>query len=169
VFAVAILTNEPNDLTRPAHDQMLVVLKPGGEGARPDPELHDSDQVMALCPYPADLIAADPAKPALNRPSFEGPDYLVSGGWCHRVVRAAHPPPTTPGYSPGPTLSGGARVELPLDPAFYPGRRSRNPGLRPPAAPRARRTCGLDPAALRAPLKDDSASVRLTAACLLTE
>ena len=28
-------------------------------------------------PYPADLMAADPANPALNKPSFEGPDCLI--------------------------------------------------------------------------------------------
>ena len=28
-------------------------------------------------PYPADLMAADPANPALNKPSFEGPECLV--------------------------------------------------------------------------------------------
>ena len=78
MFTVAILTTTPNDLTRQVHDRMPVILRPEAEAAWLDPQLHDAGQVMPLVgPYPADLMAADPANPALNRPSFEGPDCLV--------------------------------------------------------------------------------------------
>ena len=78
VFTVAILTTEPNDLTRPVHDRMPVILKPDDEATWLDPAVEDPDQLIPLVgPYPADLMAADPANPALNRPSFEGPECLV--------------------------------------------------------------------------------------------
>jgi hypothetical protein len=78
VFTVAILTTTPNDLTRTVHDRMPVILKPEDEAAWLDPAVEDPDRLLPLVgPYPADRMAADPANPALNKPSFEGPDCLV--------------------------------------------------------------------------------------------
>jgi putative SOS response-associated peptidase YedK len=83
VFTVAILTTTPNDLTRSVHDRMPVIRRPEDEAIWLDPRLHDHDQLMSLVgPYPADLMAAGPANPALNRPSFEGPDCLVPPAAC---------------------------------------------------------------------------------------
>jgi putative SOS response-associated peptidase YedK len=77
VFTVAILTTTPNDLTREVHDRMPVILRPEADATWLDPQVDDPDRIMPLVgPYPADLMAA-PANPALNRPSFEGPDCLV--------------------------------------------------------------------------------------------
>ena len=43
--------------------------------------MDDPDKLMPLVgPYPADLTAAAPANPALNRPSFDGPDCLLLPG-----------------------------------------------------------------------------------------
>ena len=78
VFTVAILTTEPNDLTREVHDRMPVILRPEAEATWLDPAVENPDRLMPLVgPYPADLMAAAPANPALNTPSFEGPDCLV--------------------------------------------------------------------------------------------
>ena len=78
VFTVAILTTTPNDLTRPVHDRMPVILRPQDEATWLDSTVDDPDKLMPLVgPYPADLMAADPANPALNKPSFKGPDCLV--------------------------------------------------------------------------------------------
>jgi putative SOS response-associated peptidase YedK len=78
VFTVAILTTEPNDLCRAVHDRMPVILKSEDEGAWLDPQVHDPDTVMALVgPYPAQLMAAADANPAVNRGSFEGPECLL--------------------------------------------------------------------------------------------
>ena len=78
VFTVAILTTTPNDLARQVHDRMPVILRPEAETAWRDPQVHDPDTLMSLVgPYPADLMAADLANPALNKASFEGPDCLV--------------------------------------------------------------------------------------------
>ena len=78
-FTVAILTTTPNDLTREVHDRMPVILRPEAEATWLDPTIDNPGKVMPLAgPYPADLMAADDANPALNRPSFEGPDCLAS-------------------------------------------------------------------------------------------
>jgi putative SOS response-associated peptidase YedK len=81
VFTVAILTTEPNDLTRPVHDRMPVILKAEDEAVWLDPEVTDPARLLLLAaPYPASELAADPANPALNKASFEGPDCLKVEG-----------------------------------------------------------------------------------------
>ena len=78
VFTVAILTTTPNDLTREVHDRMPVILKPQAEDTWLDPAVDDPTRLMPLVgPYPADRMAAAPANPALNKPSFEGPDCFL--------------------------------------------------------------------------------------------
>ena len=77
-FTVAILTTEPNELTKAVHNRMPVILKPDDEAAWLDPAVKDPDKLMSLVgPYPAEWMSADPANPALNKPSYEGPDCLV--------------------------------------------------------------------------------------------
>jgi putative SOS response-associated peptidase YedK len=57
VFTVAILTTTPNDLTRPFHDRMPVILKPEDEAVWLDPTGDDPDKLLPLFgPYPADLM-----------------------------------------------------------------------------------------------------------------
>ena len=78
VFTCAILTTAPNDLTLTVHDRMPVILRPEAEATWLDPSIDDAAKVMSVVgPYPAELMAADDANPALNKASFEGPDCLV--------------------------------------------------------------------------------------------
>jgi putative SOS response-associated peptidase YedK len=78
VFTVAILTTTPNDLTRTVHDRMPVILTPDAEAGWLNPNEDNPDRLMSLVgPYPAELMTADDANPALNKPSFEGPACLA--------------------------------------------------------------------------------------------
>ena len=78
MFTVAILTTTPNELTRQVHDRMPVILRPEAEAIWLDPTVDDPARLMPLVgPYPAGLMGMADANPALNRPSFEGPDCLV--------------------------------------------------------------------------------------------
>jgi putative SOS response-associated peptidase YedK len=78
VFTVAILTTAPNDLTWTVHDRMPVILKPEAEAVWLDPTVGNADKLKPLVgPYPAELMVGIDANPALNKPSFEGPDYLL--------------------------------------------------------------------------------------------
>lgn len=77
-FTVAILTTEPNELTKTVHDRMPVILKPADEATWLDPAVEDPDRLLPLVgPYPAEWMAADPANPALNKPTYEGPGCRV--------------------------------------------------------------------------------------------
>jgi putative SOS response-associated peptidase YedK len=78
VFTCAILTTTPNDLTQTVHERMPVILRPEAEAVWLDPSIDDPSKVMSVVgPYPADLMEATDVNPALNRPSFEGPECLT--------------------------------------------------------------------------------------------
>jgi putative SOS response-associated peptidase YedK len=73
--ACAILTTEANDLVRPAHDRMPVILDPSRYAEWLDPTLTDPS-VFAdwLRPYPADAMTAYPVSPLVNSARHEGPE-----------------------------------------------------------------------------------------------
>jgi putative SOS response-associated peptidase YedK len=69
VEAFALLTTEANELVRPAHDRMPVILDPKDYGPWLDPSLTDPTLFGDwLRPYPADAMMAYPLSP------HEGPD-----------------------------------------------------------------------------------------------
>jgi putative SOS response-associated peptidase YedK len=78
VFSAAIITTEPNDLTRTVHNQMPVILARGDEVGWLDPANRDAAMLQAtLKPYPAEETEAVWVNPAMNNPSFEGPECLT--------------------------------------------------------------------------------------------
>jgi putative SOS response-associated peptidase YedK len=75
VEACAILTTEPNELVRPAHDRMPVILDPRHYAGWLDPSLTDPALFADwLRPYPADAMMAYPVSPLVNNARHEGPD-----------------------------------------------------------------------------------------------
>ena len=79
VFTTAIITTTPNDLTRTAHDRMPVILARDDEATWLDPSIEDASQLQLLLrSYPADAMEMQQVNPALNKPSFEGPECLVA-------------------------------------------------------------------------------------------
>jgi putative SOS response-associated peptidase YedK len=77
VFSCAIITTEPNELTRDVHDRMPVILARADEAAWLDPSNHSPDVLLPMLKaYPAGEMEAAQVNPALNKPSFEGPDCL---------------------------------------------------------------------------------------------
>lgn len=79
VFSCAILTTSPNELTREVHDRMPVILARQDEDAWLDPKNHDPAVLQAMLkPYSAGEMEAVQVNPALNKPSFEGPECLES-------------------------------------------------------------------------------------------
>ncbi len=65
-------------MPRAVHDRMPVILRPEAEATWLDPSVDDTDKLIPLVgPYPAELMARADANPALNRPSFEGPECLL--------------------------------------------------------------------------------------------
>jgi putative SOS response-associated peptidase YedK len=78
VFSCAIVTTTPNDLTREVHDRMPVILARQDEAGWLDPSNHDAAMLQPMLrPCPAGEMEAVQVNPALNKPSFEGPECLT--------------------------------------------------------------------------------------------
>src|SRR5262245_6829601 len=79
VFSAAIITTEPNELTREMHNRMPVILSRDDETGWLDPANQDAAKLQAMLrPYSADEMEAVQVNPVLNRPTFEGPECLKS-------------------------------------------------------------------------------------------
>jgi putative SOS response-associated peptidase YedK len=73
-----IATTEPNDVMRPLHDRMPVIL-PDEEYTRwLDPKNEDVDELQDLLrPYPAEEMTAYPISALANSPRNDGPECIV--------------------------------------------------------------------------------------------
>lgn len=73
----AILTTEPNDITRPVHDRMPVILPPDGYARWLDPQAGDAVALRPLLvPFPASAMAARAVSTAVNNARFDDPACL---------------------------------------------------------------------------------------------
>jgi putative SOS response-associated peptidase YedK len=73
--ACAILTTEANELVRPAHDRMPVILDPRYYAEWLDPSLTDPAHFADwMRPFPADAMTAYPVSSAVNNARHDGPD-----------------------------------------------------------------------------------------------
>jgi putative SOS response-associated peptidase YedK len=67
-----ILTTDANEVMRPLHDRMPVILDAADFGRWLDPTLHNSDDVQPLLkPCPADWLQAIPVSTHVNNPRNE--------------------------------------------------------------------------------------------------
>jgi len=72
-----ILTTDPNEVTRPVHDRMPVILEPESYARWLDPEARGSVALRPLLrPYPAEAMTAWPVRPAVNNPRYDEPACL---------------------------------------------------------------------------------------------
>ena len=79
VPSCTIVTCEANQLARPIHDRMPVILAdPRAWEAWLDPDVDAAAARELLVPAPADLMAARPANPIVNSVRHEGPDCLAA-------------------------------------------------------------------------------------------
>ena len=82
-----ILTTEPNDVTRPVHDRMPVILEPDAYTRWLDPEPRGALALRALLrPFPAAAMTVWPVSPAVNSPACDEPI-------CLERVEQDRPPP----------------------------------------------------------------------------
>lgn len=73
-----ILTTEANDLLRPFHDRMPVIIAPEEYARWLDPALRDPEAVHdLLSPYDSDLMAAHPVSREVNRVANDGPQLIA--------------------------------------------------------------------------------------------
>jgi putative SOS response-associated peptidase YedK len=74
----AILTTEANDICRPVHDRMPVVLEgPEAEAAWLSEDVGVDEALEFLVPLANERVSVAPANPAVNKAGVEGPDLLT--------------------------------------------------------------------------------------------
>jgi putative SOS response-associated peptidase YedK len=78
LFTCAILTTAPNDVVKPVHDRMPLVLPPEHYDTWLDRSLTDPAGLKPLLrPYPTDLMEALPLAPVVNNVTNDGPECLT--------------------------------------------------------------------------------------------
>jgi putative SOS response-associated peptidase YedK len=78
VFSCAIVTCEPNDLMRPIHDRMPVILDPFAEAEWLSTSADVEDLLALLRPAPEDALQAREVTDAVNNVHNDGPGLLES-------------------------------------------------------------------------------------------
>jgi putative SOS response-associated peptidase YedK len=74
-----LVTCDANELARPIHDRMPVILPdPAGWDAWLDPAVDAAAAAELLVPLPPDLMTVRPASPVVNSARHEGPDCLAA-------------------------------------------------------------------------------------------
>ncbi|RKQ87296.1 putative SOS response-associated peptidase YedK [Solirubrobacter pauli] len=88
---VAILTTEANEICKPVHDRMPVILDgPEAEAMWLSKDVAIPEAEGLLIPFPSERVSVAPANPAVNRAGVEGPELLT--------------PPDAPPTPPSDTL-----------------------------------------------------------------
>jgi putative SOS response-associated peptidase YedK len=77
IESCTLLTTEPNELLRPIHNRMPVILPTDDYQRWLDPAVGKPEQLVPLlCPYPAGEMTADPVSTFVNSPANEGPQCI---------------------------------------------------------------------------------------------
>ena len=76
LHSCAIVTCEPNELLRPIHDRMPVVLSPNHEVRWLEPDVAEDDLLSLLVPAPEELLAVREVVDAVNDVRKDGPHLL---------------------------------------------------------------------------------------------
>ncbi len=73
-----IITIDANDLLRPIHDRMPVILGRDGEEKWLNPDLKDPSELLPLLkPYPSELMEAYDVSPLVNSPRNDRPECIL--------------------------------------------------------------------------------------------
>ncbi|MEK7761953.1 MAG: SOS response-associated peptidase [Nitrospirota bacterium] len=77
IESCTILTTEPNELLRPIHNRMPVILSPTSYDQWLDPSFQQAEPLRALLrPYPSEDLQAYAVSTLVNNPRHEAPDCL---------------------------------------------------------------------------------------------
>jgi putative SOS response-associated peptidase YedK len=77
VESFTIITTEPNELVRPVHNRMPVILRPEDEAQWLDVSRTPFTKAKsALKPYPEELIDAHDVSPIVNSAKYDGPECI---------------------------------------------------------------------------------------------
>jgi putative SOS response-associated peptidase YedK len=77
VESFTIITTEPNELVRPIHNRMPVILRPEDEKQWLDASRTPFAKAKSLLqPYPDDLMDAHDVSPIVNSAKYDGPECI---------------------------------------------------------------------------------------------
>jgi putative SOS response-associated peptidase YedK len=77
VESFTIITTEPNELVRPIHNRMPVILRPEDEATWLDTSRTSFAKAkLVLKPYPEDLMDAHDVSPIVNSAKYDGPECI---------------------------------------------------------------------------------------------
>jgi putative SOS response-associated peptidase YedK len=77
IESCTIITTEPNELLRPIHNRMPVILPPASYGRWLNQTVQQAEPLKALLrPYPGDELLAHPVSTLVNNPRHDAPDCL---------------------------------------------------------------------------------------------
>jgi len=78
IDSCALLTTAANELMRPIHDRMPVILDPQTFDLWLDPSMQDVERVQSLLrPYPAEAMIAYPVSPMVNNARNDNPQCVL--------------------------------------------------------------------------------------------
>ena len=78
VESCTLLTCEPNELLRPIHNRMPVILNPKDHTLWLDREFQEAERLQTLlCPYPSGGMQASAVSRYVNSPRNEGPECIL--------------------------------------------------------------------------------------------
>jgi putative SOS response-associated peptidase YedK len=77
LLSCCVLTTEANELAKPVHDRMPVLIDPGDFGRWLDPGSQPDTLRRLLRPYPSELLEAVAVGTRVNNPKFDGPECLA--------------------------------------------------------------------------------------------
>ncbi len=78
IDSCTILTTTPNDLLRPLHHRMAVILEPAAYDLWLDPAIQEVDCLQPLLrPYPGEMMTAFPVSTRVNNPAHDAPDCVA--------------------------------------------------------------------------------------------
>ena len=73
-----------NEILKPIHDRMPVILTREAEPVWLDPAIQDPAHLLQLLkPYPAEEMGAYPVSRRVNRPDHDGPECIEPVGKLH--------------------------------------------------------------------------------------
>ncbi len=81
IHSCTIITTTPNDVMRPIHDRMPVILMPEHESAWLDSSNVDASAINSfLSPYPPEIMETYPVAPLVNSPANDTSDVIIRAG-----------------------------------------------------------------------------------------
>ncbi|HEX8195908.1 MAG TPA: SOS response-associated peptidase [Pyrinomonadaceae bacterium] len=77
IESCTIITTEANEVLKPVHDRMPVIIKPEDYELWVDEKVKDTEKLeKLLAPYPADEMSAHPVSRQVNSPSFDDEELI---------------------------------------------------------------------------------------------